>query len=604
MKNVLIYCALVLGLFMTSCTEDEPISEVQGTDEAQLLHSHRTCLMHDHHEGLMKDALYRAKFEKRVSKMSAMATTRSGDCDEPIVLPMAVHFQGLSSPDEACLRALAQTQVDILNADYQSQNGDVTLWSQVADNYPGVNPTDACVKFCLADQNHPTGFGIGDGDPAVTINKIDGDFSADWSGYVNIFVIANTGVLGYSPLGGSGNGDGVVVDAAAFGSGSGCSGVVPEQPYALGRTLTHELGHYLLLDHVWGGNGGCNDDDQVTDTPNQDQPNYGCPSTGTSSCGSVDLYMNYMDYTNDACMYMFSGGQATRMNNYVTANFQSLINNVANVCSTSGGDGGGGGGAPDADQDGVADDQDNCPNTPNSDQADTDNDGIGDACDTPDPIDTDQDGIPDGEDNCPSTPNANQADSDGDGIGDACDTPDPVDTDQDGISDEQDNCPTVFNPGQADSDNDGIGDACDTSDPDPDDCPFFEVGLTINADEYPEEITWEIIDAIDGGTVAEGGPYEYDPDNATFEEDLCLEDGCYEITFFDAYGDGICCSYGDGSITLANEGGEVFYTSDGNYGVSESLFLCVQSDDVNGLRTTKTEKAANLAKKPQRKAAR
>ncbi len=170
---------------------------------------------------------------------------------------------------------------------------------------------------------------------------------------------------------------------------------------------------------------------------------------------------------------------------------------------------------PDSDGDGVPDATDNCPNTPNPDQANSDvspagNDGLGDACDNcslvynPDQADADGDGIGDACDSCPTTANADQADADGDGIGDACDdcptTPnagqqdtdgdgvgdlcdacpgfdDAIDTDGDGVPDGCDNCPSAANPyvysyspsgggswRQPDSDNDGIGDACDNCD--------------------------------------------------------------------------------------------------------------------------------------------
>lgn len=127
--------------------------------------------------------------------------------------------------------------------------------------------------------------------------------------------------------------------------------------------------------------------------------------------------------------------------------------------------------AQDSDYDGIPDTKDNCPKIYNPDQADSDKDGKGDVCDNDTPTgtkDMDNDGVPDNKDNCPSIFNPSQKDTDRDGKGDACDNDDPMggtDSDKDGVPDDKDNCPKTYNPLQKDSDGDGKGDACDSPEP-------------------------------------------------------------------------------------------------------------------------------------------
>ncbi len=321
-KNFTLLVIFSLGMFSFAFAQGE--------------HNHRTCGMQHHMEVMMQDHEFAAAHMEKLARLEAYSAANNGErmaCPNPVILPMAVHFQGISSPNQSCLIAMAERQIQILNEDYGGYNADITNWTNgSAANFPGVSNAETCVQFCLATQNHPAGYGLVEGQPAITFNTTSGDFVGAFSGYINIYVRnAGGGILGYSPLGGSGNGDGVVIDDNAFSNSPGCGQVSPGAPYNGGRTLTHELGHYLLLNHIWG-DGGCGADDGVADTPIAGASNGGCPSASQTSCGSLDMHMNYMDYTNDACMYMFTAGQATRMENYVAANLTNVSSNYNSVC--------------------------------------------------------------------------------------------------------------------------------------------------------------------------------------------------------------------------------------------------------------------------------
>jgi hypothetical protein len=163
----------------------------------------------------------------------------------------------------------------------------------------------------------------------IKSTALGGHDAWDRNRYLNIWVCNLTGgVLGYAQLpGGPSSTDGVVIAYKYFGI-SGAS-----YPYNQGRTTTHEVGHFFNLLHVWGDdNGACWGTDYCDDTPNQASDNYGCPTFPHPSCNNTsDMYMNYMDYVDDACMYMFTFDQAERMEATLSG-FRALLA-ASNGCS-------------------------------------------------------------------------------------------------------------------------------------------------------------------------------------------------------------------------------------------------------------------------------
>jgi hypothetical protein len=289
----------------------------------------RTCGMEAYMQEKMADPVFAREYEInqamfRTELAKVLQNDGFANRRNPIVIPVAVHFPGGNEANRACLEALAQNQIDILNADYTKTNADFAQWSSASSFYPGVVPGAANIYFCLATLNHPanTDAQLVEGGPAVTIGWNFGngnDQDSRWGGYMNFLVKdIGGGLLGYSPLGGSiAAGQSVVLNINAFASGSGCPGYTPQPNYNLGRTTTHELGHFYNLDHSFSGS--CASDDGIADTPNDSsQGNYGCPSAGSiNRCGNNILTMNFMDYVNDACMYLFTTGQTNVVEAYI-----------------------------------------------------------------------------------------------------------------------------------------------------------------------------------------------------------------------------------------------------------------------------------------------
>ena len=280
---------------------------------------------------------HEAQLQKSQSELLRLENSKMASPNATYNIPVAVHFPTGSNFNRTCLVALAQSQLDILNADYNALNADLSTWNNTTGSYfPTVVPGVINVQFVLATQNHPSGFdpNLVNGQPCVTIGynfSAQSDWNSNWAGYLNIVVdVLGGGTLGYAYLASSpANGAAVYIDKNSFGSGTGCGTISPQGPYNLGRTLTHELGHYMNLNHIWGDSNCGND--QVADTPQHNTANFNCPAIShLSTCIGTprELTMNYMDYVNDACMYMFTAGQAQRSVAHLNTIYSSFNQNT------------------------------------------------------------------------------------------------------------------------------------------------------------------------------------------------------------------------------------------------------------------------------------
>ncbi len=240
---------------------------------------------------------------------------------EIITIPVVVHIVWMDE-SENFTDLEVEAQIDGLTADFRKLNENRAI---IPTTFQPL-AADVEIEFCLAsvDPNGKETNGIvrtqtdftnvgttySTNRRRICYNDIGGSNSWDSEDYINIWVGQLGGVIGIGTFPGEeiSTEDGIFIDPSAF--GFFCSS---SKGYFHGRTLTHEMGHFFNLHHIWGKS-GCDTGDLVDDTPMQDT-NYKdqCPTHPISSCGSEDMFMNYMDYTNDDCMAMFTKGQKERM---------------------------------------------------------------------------------------------------------------------------------------------------------------------------------------------------------------------------------------------------------------------------------------------------
>jgi hypothetical protein len=224
-----------------------------------------------------------------------------------IIIPVVVNVL-YNSNIENISDAQIQSQIDVLNQDFTASNSD---FNKIPAEF-AVVASNVDITFELSQiirkSTKKTSWGTRD---TMKKSKQGGIDPTSPSNKLNIWSCnIGGGILGYAQFpGGSLATDGVVIDSDYFGLSSAAS-----YPYNLGRTASHEVGHWMNLRHIWG-DASCGND-LVADTPVHKTANYGVPTYPyVSPCGNdhQEMTMNYMDYTDDRGMYMFTNGQKARI---------------------------------------------------------------------------------------------------------------------------------------------------------------------------------------------------------------------------------------------------------------------------------------------------
>jgi hypothetical protein len=302
MKKILFSAVTALMLF--SCQNDQTES---SPDSNLTVASRRGCATQEVLEAQLKAdpmlAIRMNEIEAFTNKSILTNRLVNGKIEIPVVVNVLYRTaaQNISN-------AQIQSQIDVLNKDFNALNSDYNnvpaLFSGVKANVGITFVLDQVIRKSTTKTQWGTNDamkktaqgGIAPTSPTTKLNL--------WS--CNI----GNGILGYAQFpGGPSSTDGVVIDSRYF----GLSGAA-NAPFNLGRTGTHEVGHWMNLRHIWG-DATCGSD-LVSDTPTHNEENYGVPAYphySTCSGNPVEMTMNYMDYTNDNAMYMFSNGQKSRM---------------------------------------------------------------------------------------------------------------------------------------------------------------------------------------------------------------------------------------------------------------------------------------------------
>lgn len=326
MKKLLLFSALAFGLVshgQRTCGTPQKIQELIAQDPSFEQHYNNT-------RQLLQDN----------AQNQAFSTNSTAQPTVVVTVPVVVHVLYKNAQQNISDAQIA-SQIAVLNADYRKLNADFTsvvpaVWQSLAADMeinfvmatttPTGNPTTGITRksvpssFVFDDQYYQSA-----GQPAW--NTLE---------YLNIWVgnFSQPGLLGfaYPPAAAGAPFDGLCIDYNNFGT----MGTVMVG-FDKGRTATHEIGHYFGLEHPWGDDfsacGTGANSDGVADTPATNNPYYGCPNfpNNTNACTATtngSMFMNFMDYTDDACMAFFTNGQKGIVTAAINGPRNSVLSNL------------------------------------------------------------------------------------------------------------------------------------------------------------------------------------------------------------------------------------------------------------------------------------
>lgn len=563
MKNVFSILLLLFGVIVSSYGQNSPNKTKQHIIRCASDDYNKFLLKE--HPNMMGSKAFEDNLQKTIEIRKAQKLTESNKVAAVRTIPVVVHV--LHNGEDVgtgpnITDAQIESQITVLNQDFRRAFGS-----------PGYNTNavgaDVEIEFCLAQQT-PSGCptngidridmgqnGIleaSESDAYAQMNALKPSTNWDPSQYLNIWIVSfrgDSGILGYAQFpGGSANTDGVVINYKYFGSIDYDDGSFNlNTPYNRGRTTTHEVGHFLGLYHTFQG--GCSGENSTSgdfcaDTPAVSGANYDCP-TGTDSCptpvGKPDMIENYMEYTDDACMNIFTLDQKNRIDATLTNSINRKELPTSNKCNPP----------ASVNYDGSilieGINLNNCEEIAPKVRLTN----YGSTTLTSATISYDLNGN--------SLPNYNWTGSLTYGNYTIITLP----TQSVSLGNHNFNV-SISNP-NSNIDARGCNDTASLNfDTATNVAATSQIHLTINPDNYGSEITWEF---SDGSTTITGGPYTNNDTNPITQSFDVSSNACYSFKIMDAAGDGICCKYGSGSYILEDDLGNPIVTG-ASYGNSET----------------------------------